>query len=168
MKLEVGSGGNPDPSYEIHMDIREGLPHLDVVGDCAKLDFLMNETIDEIRANDIIEHFSHRQIRSVLKEWLRVLVSGGIIHICTPNFRVMAERYLSGDKETYVVPNNALAWSYWLGGGQDYDGEAWRYNAHYTFFDKESWLRLAHEVGFDIVRLDEDGGTNLLIDIKKR
>jgi len=164
MRLEIGSGGFPDPRYDIHMDIRENQPHVEVVGDAKDLFMFDDSSFEVIKAHDVLEHFSHRDIPSVLAEWLRVLEPGGVIHLCVPNFKPMAERYLSINEE-YVVPNDALAWSYWMFGGQDYEGEEWRYNAHYVIFDVASWERLAEDVGFTIIKCDDDGGTNLLVDI---
>jgi hypothetical protein len=63
-------------------------------------------TVDEIRASHILEHFPHRQVPEVLKDWARTLKPGGVLRIAVPNFRVIAERYLAGvsqNTEGYVM-----------------------------------------------------------------
>jgi len=77
MKLNLGSGTKLIEGYT-NIDIANGqlvypLPYED-------------ESIDEIRASHILEHFSYRQTLEVLIEWNRVLKLDGIIKISVPNF----------------------------------------------------------------------------------
>lgn len=63
-------------------------------------------SIEDIRASHVLEHFPHRQIADVLKEWTRVLAPGGQLRIAVPDFAKIAEGYLAGNEmptEGYVM-----------------------------------------------------------------
>jgi hypothetical protein len=63
-------------------------------------------TVDEIRASHVLEHFPHRQVPDVIKEWVRALKPGGTLRIAVPNFEKIAEDYVAGKPqitEGYVM-----------------------------------------------------------------
>lgn len=53
-------------------------------------------SVDEIRASHVLEHFSHREIANVLRDWVRALKPGGRLAIAVPDFSVIAQQYLAG------------------------------------------------------------------------
>lgn len=78
------------------------------------LDYADN-TVDEIRASHVLEHFSHRDSVRVLADWVRALKPGGIIKIAVPNFDALMKMYNSradADVEAYLfgahVDNNDI------------------------------------------------------------
>lgn len=55
-----------------------------------------DNSVDVIRASHVLEHFPHRQVDDVLKEWIRALKPGGILRIAVPDFEKVARGYLEG------------------------------------------------------------------------
>lgn len=56
-----------------------------------------DESLDEILASHVFEHFSFKDSESVLKNWVAKLKPGGRIRIAVPDFEQLAKCYLNGD-----------------------------------------------------------------------
>lgn len=93
MKLNLGSHEEDmrDAGY-VNVDI-ERHPGVDVVADVGRLPF-GDASADEIYASHILEHFGHREVPTVLREWRRVLKRGGIMYLAVPDFAVAVRKYL--------------------------------------------------------------------------
>ena len=87
MRLNLGGGTVPLPGY-VNVDRREGR-------EVYPLDY-PDGSVDEIRASHILEHFSHREVAGVLKDWVRALKPGGRLAIAVPDFEIIARQYLAG------------------------------------------------------------------------
>ncbi len=166
MKIELASGYHPDMSFDIHSDINPNCPHLEHVGSLDKLPWEDNFA-DEMRACDIIEHFSYRDTLRVLAEWYRVLKPGGKIYIQCPNAKLLAQRWLNNDLPLMNGMPIDFSASYWIMGGQEDNtfaksGDDWRWNAHYTLFSPESMKFYLEKVGFKDIDIQGDGGSNLV------
>jgi hypothetical protein len=60
----------------------------------------------------VLEHFSHREVSAVLRDWVRALKPGGRLAIAVPDFAVIAQQYLAGAPlpvEGYVMGGHADA-----------------------------------------------------------
>lgn len=57
-----------------------------------------DESVDEIRASHILEHFGHGETDQVLSEWVRVLKPGGRIRIAVPDFEKVVSEYRDDPK----------------------------------------------------------------------
>ncbi len=85
-------------------DFREGFINIDkysnnpsvVFMDIRELEFEDN-SVDTILASDILEHFSHREVDTLLSEWARVLRPGGELIIRCPNLKLQIQAYVRGD-----------------------------------------------------------------------
>jgi hypothetical protein len=86
--------------------------------------YVHDESVDEIRASHVLEHFSHREVPAVLEDWARALKPGGLLRVAVPDFQVLAEQYLAGA----ALPLEA----YVMGGHVDDD------DRHGALFDAES------------------------------
>ncbi len=95
-------------------------------------------SVDEVRASHVLEHFPHRQIADVLKEWTRVLKPGGVLKIAVPNLGWIAENYIAGQ------PINTQGY---LMGGQTDDADF-----HKALFDEESLKRQLAGAGLMLIR----------------
>lgn len=84
--LDIGCGKNK--KGDVGLDVRK-TNSVDVVADAHMLPF-RNECFDHVYSSHLIEHFSHRKIRIVVAEWLRVLKKGGAIEIECPDLRARA------------------------------------------------------------------------------
>lgn len=115
MKLNIGSGAEDRhlPGYENwdRKNGREAYP-LDVA----------DGSLWELRASHVLEHFSHRDVPAVVKNWCDKLLPGGCLKIAVPNFQVIATEYLHNQAEN---PRG-----YIMGGHDDEDDK------HGTIFDR--------------------------------
>lgn len=98
-KLELGSGNRPRDGYE-HLDIDPSCPGLDF---CCSFDKIpvSDNSFDELLSVHSIEHISWRQTIPTLKEWHRVLRSGGLLRIECPNLRWICQSYLDNNHVWY-------------------------------------------------------------------
>jgi radical SAM protein with 4Fe4S-binding SPASM domain len=92
-KLHLGCGDIILPDF-INCDLFN--PKADLKCDVAKLPFEDN-SIDEIYASHIIEHFHFYEAMDVLKEWCRVLKPGGKVMIETPDMYASCMKFISAD-----------------------------------------------------------------------
>jgi predicted SAM-dependent methyltransferase len=81
-----------------------------------------DETVDEVRASHVLEHFPHGEVSHVVNEWARVLKPGGWLKIAVPDFDWIARQYLSGQ--------NINVQGYTMGGQENES------DYHKTVFDK--------------------------------
>ena len=151
------------------------------------------DSIDEIRAVDILEHLSYRDTIPTLTEWARVLKPGGRMFIQVPAADLMMETwYRAVDDERRGLPDGAfyvgaaredlcskvpdelddtplmvkLAWRL-LGG--HFDGQytrdegQWYLNAHHALFDQETIRWAAEEAGLRVESIDVNPHPNYLV-----
>lgn len=114
--------------------------HVHNVQEVDDLSIFSNKCADLIYASHVLEHFSHRDVPKVLKEWRRVLKEGGILRISVPDFDKIIEIYLSEEKEIQAIIMPLM-------GGQGYT-----YNFHKTVFNEKYLTELLLSVGFKEVR----------------
>jgi predicted SAM-dependent methyltransferase len=124
MKLNLGSGQDKLIDGYTNVDNKFGLS-------VYPLDYEDN-TIDEIRASHILEHFSHRQTLQVLKEWNRVLKVGGILKVSVPDFTKLIHDFIE----------HPMLEGYIFGGQID------EYDFHHALFTDEKLINLLHNAGF--------------------
>jgi glycosyltransferase involved in cell wall biosynthesis len=88
---------------------------VDAKFDVSKLPYEDN-SVDEIRAFHIIEHFDFFEGQRVLEEWYRVLKPGGRIWLETPDFLASCDAFVKGDNEfRNLLYGHFFAWP-WLPG----------------------------------------------------
>lgn len=80
-----------------------------------------DESVDEIRASHVLEHFPFAQVPDVIRDWSRALKPGGVLKIAVPNFAYIAQAYIDG-KELPIE-------GYTMGGQTDQD------DFHKSLFD---------------------------------
>ncbi len=113
VKLNLGAGSTPMDGWE-NLDRKTGD---DVFP-------LQRNDVDEIRASHVLEHFSHKVIDEVLRNWVAALKPGGLLRIAVPDFEQIARLYLAGQQ----IPTEG----YIMGGHTDAD------DRHGAIFDEES------------------------------
>lgn len=131
-------------------DVREDCINIDlfsddprVVGmDVRKLD-LPDNCADGIIASDILEHFSHREVDTVLKEWARVLRPGGELVVRCPSLRLQVQAYMNGVWDADVA-------SYMIFGGQTNPGDY-----HCIGFDERSIRKHLAQAGLEVFFFEE-------------
>ena len=81
--LEIGSGNNRLPGFET-LDIVGGR-NVDYVADATKRLPFRDCTFDLIYASHVLEHIPWYKTEEVLREWVRVLKSGGVLEVWVPD-----------------------------------------------------------------------------------
>jgi len=90
-KLHLGCGGKHLDGY-INIDLYEQAG-VDLVMDATDLLFV-NNSVDEIRSEHLIEHFTYHQATKAFKEWFRVLKPGGLLFIECPDILGYCKRFI--------------------------------------------------------------------------
>jgi predicted SAM-dependent methyltransferase len=97
-KIELGVYNHPHHDHKewIYQDI---LPLLgvDLVCDAKRLDEIESESMDEVYASHLAEHFYYAELGDVLKEWVRILKPHGILTVVVPDFVKIAEILVKSD-----------------------------------------------------------------------
>ncbi len=136
MKLHLGCGKRHIPGF-IHIDAVK-FPHVDYVQDIRSLSNIRDCSASLIYACQVIEYFDREELSSVLREWYRVLDSGGILRLSVPDFAVITRLYNAGLK---------LEWFLGTLYGKIPDG-AGGYRYHRTTFDEPSLGSVLRAAGF--------------------
>ena len=139
MKLHIGCGEKYLPGWK-HIDARK-FPHVDYVTDkLDKLDMFADNSVEEIYACHVLEHFTRAETADggILREWHRVLKVGGILRIAVPNFEAIVEEYLSTRNLDLVM-------------GLLYGGQNHKFNFHYQTYDFKRLSGLLQRAGFSKV-----------------
>ncbi|SRR5579883_627150 len=97
-----------------------------------------DDSVDEIRASHVLEHFPHRQVIDVLREWVRVLRPGGRMRIAVPDLLVISQKYIAGE------PINVQG--YLMGGQIDAN------DFHKCAFDEEALGEVMAAAGLLLIR----------------
>lgn len=149
MNLNIGCG---ECRYEnlLGVDVRKTVA-VDVQADIRKLPFKDN-SIDNIAAEDVAEHFRRVEFPLVVKEWHRVLKSNGVLRIKTPYFSFLVQLFVSGK-----IPQVEAARK--LYGNQDYPE-----NTHYTCYDPSELGAVLKDAGFQLTHLFKTDNTNFILD----
>lgn len=130
IKLNIGGGGKPIDGYT-EIDRKSGQ-------EAYPLTFADN-SVDEVRASHVLEHFSHRKTVDVLKEWVRVLKHGGVIKIAVPDFDKVLDLYES-DSSKYPIEG------FIMGGQTDKD------DYHGAIFNRDKLELLMTSVGISDIK----------------
>lgn len=129
VRLNIGAGSVPLPGFTA-IDRKNGDDAYPLtLGGQAVAD----DSVDEIYASHVLEHFSHQESQAALCEWVRVLKPGGRIRIAVPDFAKVAEKYLAGEPLPIA--------GYVMGGQTDVD------DYHRTIFDEEHLRRMMQQAG---------------------
>lgn len=133
LKLNLGSRNRKMPDFK-NMDID---PHegVDYVGDVSDLSRFNDNSVGEIYASHILEHFPHTKTLKVLKEWNRVLVNGGILYLAVPDFEAAIKVYHGFGLQDWIVT--------YLYGDQGYETAI-----HYAPFDEHRLRNILMSAGF--------------------
>ena len=95
IRLNLGCGDEKLEGY-ISCDVDIDNPNADMVFDAKKIPFPDN-SVDEIRAYHLIEHFTFKEGLKVIQEWFRALKPGGILVVETPDFLSTCKRFIEAD-----------------------------------------------------------------------
>lgn len=150
MKLELGSGHRGTPGY-MHSDIN-AFDGIDLVGKAWELD-LPDESVEEILALSVMEHFSYDHFALALANVRRMLAPGGRFFFDVPNLPIWGG-YLAKIARGKQVPftrkqiyDTIYGWQRWAG------------DTHRSGWDRETLAVALDDAGF----LDIDYGVEHFI-----
>ena len=137
IKLHLGCGTKHIEGYT-NIDIRY-LPGVDEVNNIRFLRNYKTNSVDEIYAYHVLEHFGRWEYKTVLSRWFEILKPGGVLRLAVPNFSSICSYYTkTGDLNSIMGL---------LFGGQDYDE-----NYHYITFDFHSLNNDLTTIGFKTIQ----------------
>jgi SAM-dependent methyltransferase len=95
LRLNLGCGDKHLPGY-INVDVApsRGGKRPDVVCDVRRLDSFATDSVDEILAVHVVEHFWRWEVVDILREWVRVLRPGGRLVLECPNLLTACQELL--------------------------------------------------------------------------
>src|SRR5262245_12817174 len=127
IKLNLGGGLRKIPGYQ-NIDRKLGT-------EVYPLREWADNSVDEIRASHILEHFSHREIEGVLSDWVRALKPGGLLRVAVPDFDYIVKAYSNGHRDDPLIQG-------YLFGGQTDENDF-----HKALFDKGRLQVLLEQMG---------------------
>lgn len=89
VRLNLGAGGHNHPGYT-PLDIKDGT-------DVRKLPYPDN-SVEEVYASHLLEHFAHPERDRVVEEWARVLKPNGVLRIAVPDQKKLAKEMIESDE----------------------------------------------------------------------
>lgn len=122
IKLNIGAGATKLEGWT-PIDRKIGLEAYPLAYD--------DNSVDEIRASHILEHFSFAQAIEAVQEWHRVLKPGGRMRIAVPGFDSIVE-----------LSHHDRAWPFYLMGGQTDENDF-----HRSVWNASSLSTLLRQVG---------------------
>lgn len=172
VKLNLGAGREKREGFKsVDMNPNVGA---DIVGPADNLWMLGMETIEEIRAVDVLEHLPYRKTDAALTEWARVLQPGGKLFVQVPDADMIMSWYVRNQGKLLErlpddLPRTPMAGAAWrlLGGQEDgvitQEGDAWQFNAHYAMFSEETLVEALERAGFVVDSVERNVHPNLLV-----
>ena len=126
-KLDVCGGRNPfRPGDFLNVDIVD-MPKVDLVFDITKRFPIDDGVIAEIISIATLEHLRKPFVHHVLEEFYRVMMTGAVLRVSTPDIEAIAKSILSGEEPD--VFNQQLFGKYKSDQTDDYDVHRWMYTA---------------------------------------
>lgn len=152
--VNLGAGENQTPGA-CNVD-HKALPGIDVVADAKKLPFA-DQSVDELIAEGLLEHFPVSETEAILDEWIRVLKPGAKIRIQTPDLKELCRQFYKGK----VTVESLVSSLY----GELGDSE----NSHKAGFDEEKLRSLLKGKGIEkIERVTEQVSADKLCLVGRR
>jgi predicted SAM-dependent methyltransferase len=87
VKLHLGCGPRCIPGF-VHVDLGH-YPHVDHVQDVRNLAIFADGSAELIYASHVLEYFDWQEALEVLKEWRRVLQTGGLLRLAVPDWSAL-------------------------------------------------------------------------------
>ncbi len=88
LKLDIGGGDTPRPGF-VSVDRKNGK-------EAFPLDYPDN-SVDDIYASHVLEHFGFEESQYAVQDWVRALKPGGLLQIAVPDFDVLCRDYREHD-----------------------------------------------------------------------
>lgn len=110
-KLNLGCGPDIKDDF-VNLDIRP-LDGVDIVCDIQSLYFVKDDSVEELLAYDVLEHFSFLKTTKILKHWISKLASKGTIVVRVPDLEKILNKLVNHKLPIFEAQRLVF-------GGQDY------------------------------------------------
>ena len=152
IKLNLGCGDKLLPGY-VNVDVvneRAG-KQPDVICDIRTLDQFQDNSIDEILAVHVVEHFWRWEVVDILKEWVRVLKPGSEMILECPNLISACQEFLK-NPDLHAQPGQEGQRTMWV----FYGDPAWKdpLMNHRWGYTPLSLAQVMHQAGLNDFRQD--------------
>jgi predicted SAM-dependent methyltransferase len=142
IKLDIGCGKHPREGYE-HLDIQP-LEHIEYVCDASKELPFKDNSLSAVYSSNTLEHFSWRDVDSILKMWVRKLKVKAKIELKVPCQKSVSRAYYEGRIKAKEFSNATYA---------DQDDYT---NYHKCAFDPEWLSELLKDAGCKDIKVTEE------------
>ncbi len=169
MKLNLGCGGDLQEGY-LNIDLTKPSKSNDGKSidefefresDVSNLNWLEDESVSEIRAQDIIDHIHWKDLETTLQEWRRVLKTDSYLYIrYIPDFEKSAMKYFKSERKK----EDWIKFQKWVD-RLSYDVERYRCK---NLIDFGFFKNLLEMNGFVIEKYWYEDDEELNIDCKKK
>lgn len=124
------------------------------------------KSVSVIYSSHLIEHLSYKQALDLISECYRVLQSGGILRVVTPDLGKAIEGYLSSQRNGSIFPANDFLQSLGLGerGPQSPSRllvRLFRDDRHRWLYDGKTLQNILKETGFEDVQILSFGASRI-------
>lgn len=144
LKLNIGAGGTKVDGY-INVDSLL-LRNTALISNIKYLRyFVKKESVSNIYASHILEHFSEKEIHGVLKTLFELLQNGGELRISVPDLDKIVKIYNKNFE--YFQKRGTAPWI-----GPIYGGQSTEYDFHKTGFNLNWMSYLLEETGFKEIK----------------
>lgn len=143
MKIHLGCWKRNLPGWT-NVDLCD-LPHIHFKRSIDDLSCFDDNSADIIYSSHSLEYFDRDQTETVLKEWRRVLKTGGILRVAVPDFEALIQLYMA-EKDINLV----LGPLYGRMAVATESGYTTLY--HKTTFDEASLRKILELVGFKNIK----------------
>jgi predicted SAM-dependent methyltransferase len=166
IKLNIGCGNSKIVEDFLGLDVRS-TPITEYVMPAHDLSLFEDESVDAIYSRHTLEHLTQGDGRTALKEWYRVLKTGGTVQIIVPDLIYHTRQLLVAYKNNDVKNlEHAMAGFY---GWQDISRGGSAEDSHKWGYTEKSLLTLIKTSGFcKALRLNERNYTNYKNVVYKR
>jgi ubiquinone/menaquinone biosynthesis C-methylase UbiE len=160
IRLNLGAGDDRREGF-LSVDLRPEVA--DVVCDVRKLEHWGDGSVDEILAEDILEHFPQTETAAILVEWARVLRLGGLLTVKCPNMyqlsrAIIAYTDLGRNQVVVDLIRNVMGGHRW--------GPEGSWDTHHWNFTPTTLQGALEAAGFEV--LSNDGALNMTTVARKR
>lgn len=138
IKLNLGCGPVNLPGF-VNVDIYP-YKHVHAIRPVDNLKNLDNNSVSLIYASHVLEHFPIERIPRVLREWHRVLASGGILRISVPDFDKLLKIYVAAGNDSHIIERPLMG------------GQSNIFDYHKSLFNRRSLSCLLENAGFKIIK----------------
>jgi len=133
VKINLGSGHDYREGY-LNLDLDPNV-RSDLTADARDLRMFHDESVEEVNAEHLIEHFSYQDFEKALREWKRILKHGGKLIIECPDLEALCKAFIEGDYEQ--------RWISW-----PYKGDGW-WSIRTHLYGKQDRPLQFHLSGYD-------------------